>query len=148
MPRVPKGKKRIEIYISEEIYRKLMEYVSAVASSEGRIRGVLSEVVEAALQEYLAPRLQHTKLHTNPSLRIRKVYGQILQAIASIRGGLPPDGIIHEKILSLAISEVRGSDPRTVEKWINILMRAGLLKIIGGVAPNRVFELVYTPQNI
>jgi len=150
MPRkdqIPKGKKVLTVLISEDLYRKLMDYVSEVAKSEGRLRGLLSMVVEDALRLYLAPRTQHAQIHANPGYRVRKVYGQILEVLKQMLGALPADGIVHEKILEKAIEEVKGADPRTVSKWINVLLKHGLLKVVGGVPPNRVFELVYTPTD-
>jgi di/tripeptidase len=49
---------------------------------------------------------------------------------------------IPERVLDQAIAEVRGSDPRTVKKWKNILQKSGLIKFIGGFPPNRVVELM------
>jgi len=49
---------------------------------------------------------------------------------------------VPEKVLDQAISEVRGSDPRTLKKWKNIFQKSGLIKYIGGLPPNRIVELL------
>jgi hypothetical protein len=49
---------------------------------------------------------------------------------------------VPEKILDQAISEVRGSDPRTINKWKSLFERSKLIKYIGGFPPNRVVELM------
>lgn len=142
--KIPNGKRQLHVLISEDLYRKLIQYASAQAGSEGRYRGLLSMIVEDALRLYLEPRLKG-QVAVNPRFKVRAVYGQVIEALKRILGALPVDGVVHEKILSLAISEVRGTDPRTIDKWINTFIKSGLMKVLGGTPPNRVFELVYTP---
>ena len=49
---VPKGKVQLHIYISEELYRRLVELVPSVYGGR-RVRGAISRLVEEALTQYL-----------------------------------------------------------------------------------------------
>lgn len=141
MPRkVPKDKVQLNVLISKEVYEKLIK-VAPLIYGEKKYRGAISYVVEQALKHYLAPRL-HTQTPANPPGRIRLLYSQIIEKIKEIQHfDFKPDEI-PEKILDLAIAEVKGGDPRTIAKWKKQLQRFGLIKPIRGTYPNRIFELL------
>jgi hypothetical protein len=135
---VPKGKRVLFVYISEDLYKQLIEIAPV---QYGKHHGALSYVVEEALRHYLLPR-QHTNSTQNPRLGVRHVYEQVVEKVKEILHYNFKPTEIPEKILDQAIAEVRGSDPRTVKKWKNILQKSGLIKFIGGFPPNRVVELM------
>ena len=141
MPRlekVPKGKRVLFVYISEDLYKQLIEIDPAWY---GKHHGALSALVEEALRHYLTPRL-HTTSTQNPRRGVRAVYNQVVEKIKEImHWDFKPDQI-PEKVLDQAIAEVRGSDPRTINKWKNIFQKSGLIKYIGGIPPNRIVELL------
>jgi len=100
----------------------------------------LSRIVEEALRYYLTPR--STQKHANPKLSVRDVYGSVVRKVMEIMNlDFKPDETT-EKILDMAIMEVRGTDPRTVEKWKQVFARSGLIKFVGGQKPNRLVELL------
>ena len=141
MPRkekIPKDKVQINVLIDKKLYDELIKIAPEIY---GQVRGSISYVVNEALKAYLAPRL-HTQIHTNPKHKVREVYEQIVKAVMELRGyNFKPKDIL-EKDLETAIAEVRGSDPRTISKWKNILAKQGLIKFVGGHFRNRIVELL------
>jgi hypothetical protein len=134
---IPKGKKPLTILIPEDIYKQLID---VAVNWYGKSHGAISAYVEYALRLALE---QHTQIHTkNPKNSVRAVYEQVKQKIKEITSSKLIPEEIPEKILEVAIAEVRGSDPRTVEKWKNLLEKSGLIKFVGGAKPNRIAELL------
>ncbi len=131
------NKRQLKVWISEETYNLLVEYAPEIY---GQVHGSLSYVVEEAIKRYLLP-YKHTQMHTNPKLSVRMVYQRVKETIKEITHN-PIVFEVPEKILDLAISETRGSDPRTIAKWKNLFIKQGLIKPVGGMTPNRVFELI------
>ena len=135
--KIPKGKVYVGFIISEDVYRMLVEMAPLIY---GKGRGGMSRIVEEALRYYLTPR--STQKHTNPKLSVRDVYGSVVRKVMEIMNlDFKPDETT-EKILDMAIMEVRGTDPRTVEKWKQVFARSGLIKFVGGQKPNRLVELL------
>ena len=132
------GKVVLQVLISRDLYEKLVQVAPAIY---GKTHGSVSYVVEEALKQYLLPRL-HTQTRTNPRGSIRRVYNEIVEKVKEIMHLDFKPTEVPEKILDLAISETRGSDPRTIEKWKSLLSRSGLIKFVGGVKPNRIVELL------
>ena len=135
---IPKGKVQINPVISEDLYKLLVEVAPAWY---GKARGGISAIVEEALRHYLTPR-QHTASTQNPRLSVRSIYNQVVEKIKEIMHYDFKPTEITEKTLDQAISEVRGSDPRTIRKWKDTFQKSGLIKFIGGSPPNRVVELL------
>jgi len=138
--RPSKGKRHLHVLIDEEIYKLLIELAPAIYG-QSKYKGAVSFVVEEALRQYLIPRA-HTKSTQNPRRGVRVVYNQVVDKIKEIMHyDFKPDQV-PEKILDQAISEVRGSDPRTINKWKNLFEKSKLIKYIGGFPPNRIVELL------
>jgi hypothetical protein len=133
----PRGKRPLFVYIPEDLYQKLVE---VAVNWYGKSHGALSAYVEYVLRQVLE---QHTQIHTkNPKGSVRAVYEQVIQKVKEIlKTPFKPEEV-PEKILNQAIAEVRGSDYRTIEKWKNLFEKSGLIKFIGGYAPNRIVELL------
>ena len=137
--RFPKGKVELTVFISEDLYRQIIETAPVwYGKHKGAVSAFVEELLKMSLQRYL-----HTQIaHKNPSRRIREVYNQVLDKLKELlKLNYVPDEV-PEKYLDRAIAEVRGSDPRTINKWKNIFEKTGLIKYIGGTYPNRVVELM------
>ena len=134
---IPKGKRPLTILIPEDIYKQLVE---VAVSWYGKSHGALSAYVEYVLRQALE---QHAQIRTkNPKSSVRAVYEQVIQKVKEmLKTPFRPEEV-PEKILNQAIAEVRGSDPRTIEKWKNLFEKSGLIKFIGGYTPNRIVELL------
>jgi len=140
MPKIPPGKKLLQAYIDENLYKQIIEIAPIIY---GRYKGAISYVVEDALRQYLKPKTPANTTYTqNPSRSVRQVYKQVIERIKFIENiDFEPEETT-EKILDMAIAEVRGSDPRTIRKWKEIFEKSGLIKFVGGFYPNRIVELL------
>jgi hypothetical protein len=140
MPKIPPGKKLLQAYIDENLYKQIIEIAPIIY---GRYKGAISYVVEDALRQYLKPKTSANTTYTqNPSRSVRQVYKQVIERIKFIENiDFEPEETT-EKILDMAIAEVRGSDPRTIRKWKEIFEKSGLIKFVGGFYPNRIVELL------
>jgi len=133
-----KGKVTLHVLIEKDLYDKLIQIAPIVYGSS---KGALSYVVEEALRYWLGPRL-HTQMHTNPSRSIATVYNTVIEKVKEILKIDIKPYEVPEKILDAAIAQVRGSDPRTISKWKDTFIGAGLIKVLGGREPKRIFELI------
>jgi hypothetical protein len=142
MAKTPPGKKRLEVLIDENLYKQLIEIAPIIYGGK-KYKGAISYVVEDALRQYLKPKtFAHTTYTQNPSRSVRQVYKQVIERIKFIENiDFEPEETT-EKILDMAIAEVRGSDPRTIRKWKEIFEKSGLIKFVGGFYPNRIVELL------
>jgi hypothetical protein len=137
--RVPKGKKAILVYIDEKVAEKL--YL-LVRQKYGNLTGGLSNEVEESLRNWLGLHMQHTNAQkikeVNP---IPKTF-TIFQQVKNYLKNKYFDGITPQQVpLSLireAIEVIRGSDKRTVEKWLKEFAK---WKLIKEIAP-QIFELM------
>jgi hypothetical protein len=136
--KIPEGKVYLNVLVSEDVYRMLVELAPVIY---GKSHGSLSRVVEEALRLYLTPRRTH-KYTQNPKLSVRDVYNEVVKKIMEIMNLDFKPSETSERTLDMAIMEVRGSDPRTVEKWKQLFARSGLIKFVAGSRPNRVVELL------
>lgn len=127
--------------IDEEIYKLLIETAPAIYG-QSRYRGAVSYVVEEALRQYLLPRAHTKSTQNNPKRGVKYVYGLVKDKIKEImKLDYTPDEV-PEKILDMAIAEVRGSDPRTIRKWKNLFEKSKLIKYLSEYSPNRIVELL------
>jgi len=134
--KVPKGKRAVLAYISDDLYKKLIELAPQMY---GKGRGGISHVIEEALRHYLLPRAS-ANTHTNPKLSIRDVFSNVVMRLRDRYGFTPKE--VPEYELDQAISEARGYDKRTIDKWKSAFEKSGLIKYIGGFKPKRIVELI------
>jgi hypothetical protein len=136
----PRNKKHLHVLIDEDIYKLLIEIAPGIYG-QGKYRGALSYIVEEALRHYLTPRT-HKNTQNNPNRSIKHVYGLVKDKVKEImKLDYVPDEV-PEKILDMAIAEVRGSDPRTIRKWKNLFEKSKLIKYLSEYSPNRIVELL------
>jgi len=150
MPRIPKGKRILYVYIDESLYNQLKEL--ALAQSHDKLHGAISRFVENALREYLAKLvnppgglgsqpLAHT--HTNvypltPSVngrsytirdKVIETFNEVVNAYITTRKlEYYPYELPYWEFVK-AIEKVIGSDPRTVDKWVEKFRSHGLIEI-------------------
>ena len=134
--RLPKGKVQLLVYISEDVYRRL---ISVAPNLYGKNHGAISFVVEEALKQYLYP-LGASDVKLNPRMSIRRVYEQVKAKIREILKSPFTPAFVPEKILDMAIRETRG--PTVVERWKGFFVQEGLIKFVDGNPPNRTVELL------
>ena len=138
MPKMPRGKVGVYVYIDKELYEKLRTLVKA---KYPYLRGGLSKEVEEALAYWI--RL-HTHRHTkkfvvermNPQPKVFQVFEQVKDYLKRKYMFLPQQ--VTWRDLEEAISAVRGSDRRTIRKWITELLK---WKLVKPIAP-QVYEIV------
>ena len=125
MPNVPEGKRGFYIYIDEDLYSRLWDYIKK--KYEKNVYGALTYEVERAIKYFLDSVELRTNTHKleNPSLpRSHKIAHQIIDLLRE-RG-------YHKQVpieeVYKAIEDVRGSDPRTKKKWIKFMVDHGYLK--------------------
>ncbi len=98
-------------------------------------KGLLSYEAELALRSWLA---LHTKAQTplikpNPIPKVQIAFAQIKDYLTSNHySELSPGQQINMRHIKEAIMSVRGSDPRTVTKWIKVFSKFHLIKPIAG----------------
>lgn len=124
--KVPDGKEQIHILLDKDIAKKLRKYIQEAYPTY--TKGLLSIVVQDALASYLNARMQqHTANPINPGLPF------VQRVCQEIKLKLYEKGLVSQASLNditQAISEARGSDPRTIKKWITTLLKLGYLKQI------------------
>ncbi len=134
MPKIPKGKKRLEVLIDEETYNKLMELIKIKYQ---RTHGALSIEVNDALAHWLLEQsaVAHTKAHTNPGLpRLQQNLDMIIRKLKEL-------GFFLQFTLSdwiKACSLTVGSDKRTWRKYLNYAIMFGRIKYLAG----QVYEII------
>lgn len=134
-------KVHLHVMISRDVYEMLVKIAPEIYGAK-RHRGALSYVVEQALRAYLAPRL-HTQTRTNPQGKVRRVYELFVKCLEELNGGFKPD-VAPAKQVYTCISEIRGSDPRTIERWVGIFKRQGLMKDLTPNNPwhRKLYEII------
>jgi len=125
VPKVPKGKKGIYIYLDEEVYDGL---IALIKQKYTGLHGVLSSEVQHAIAHWIQ---QHESTLTQTTHKINPAIPRSHLAANAIVNRLRERGF-HVQCskwdLVKAIEVERGSDPRTVTKWMKFLVRNGYLK--------------------
>jgi hypothetical protein len=139
MPKVPKDKVGVYIYIDKEVMRKFRELVKM---KHEFLHGALSYEVEEALRHWI---MEHTRTKQpattsaggvkleaskyNPPPRYLKTWFQVKDYLEDV---LKYDfnytrHLLHEDLVK-AVAAVRGSDERTLRKWPRVFEEYGTLK--------------------
>jgi len=125
---------RIHLFISKEIledFRKLIMW-----KYERYEKGLLSYEAEMALRAWLA---EHTKAQksidqrkkANPTPRVIIAFAEVKDyLLRKYYDELLPGQQIPRRHLEEAIINTRGSDPRTIHKWLRVFERMGLVKCV------------------
>jgi len=137
--RVKKNEKvRLQIYIPDELDAKFRALVQS--KYQKYEKGLLSYEAEMALRHWLSLHTEtQNTLDTKPPNPIPKVslaYMKVKEYLLSTVPGSPyyfslqPGQQIPRRHLTLAISNTRGSDQRTITKWMKQFKANGLIKPI------------------
>ena len=128
MPNVPRGKKFIQVYISEEIYNKLIDIIKTKYS---KLHGALSKEVEEALKLWL--RVQSSAAETNAY--IFPVAPKVHRGLEKIFKALKELGFFHQFTLNdwiKACAMTVGHDPRTYKKYLKYALMFNKIKRVSG----------------
>ena len=122
-------KVKIQVYIDPDLAKRLKRLIKMKYED---FYGALSQEVSDALSHWIGDNEAsldvHTKMHTTINPRVPMVHTWLREIVREL--GPAVHQVRHED-LERAITMVRGSDPRTVDKWISALVKNGYLKIIG-----------------
>ena len=129
------------IYLDEEFEKDWRRFISEKYQTVQR--GLLSHEVEQAMKHWYA---LHTKSQKslldkapNPMPRVSNVYMQMKRYLLSkYFDELNPGATIPYKYLREAIQQTRGSDKRTITKWLKTFVQNGLLRQLNA----SVWELI------
>ena len=128
-------KVKLLVSIPESLDRKLRRLIAQ--KYEKYEKGLLSYEVELAIRNWLA---LHTNAQTplqkpNPVPKVALAFAQVKDyLLTNYYETLQPGQQINLKHLEKAIMETRGSDPRTVKKWLRLFVDFKLVKpIVGNV---------------
>jgi hypothetical protein len=128
-------KEYLTVYISKEVKEAFYELVKNKYDS---LHGPLSVEVEEALRSHLRAHTQTqiAPIKMNPALP--HVHGIMDQIVRKLKDDYDCLLQCDMALLRKAITEVRGSDERTIKKWTRQLLQEKKLKVLG---PN-LFEIV------
>jgi len=118
-----KPKKQVKIYLDKDVYERLWRLIKAKYSST---YGALSVEVQNAIVAWL--NAHNAQEHTN---KVNPDVPRIFKICHAIILHLRRQGYINQvslRDLASAIAETRGSDARTVKKWIKTLLEFGFIK--------------------
>jgi hypothetical protein len=121
--------------VDKDILDKFRELVS---TKYGRYaKGQLSMEIEQALQSWLATHKQSTQtfppkgIRANPAPKSAKLKHEIYAYLKEVKG-IDKPYTISAIFVEEAIAALRGSDPRTIARWRNELLKFGQIKFLYG----------------
>jgi hypothetical protein len=135
---IPKNKVQINAVININTYEQLRRLATMIY---GGGKGSYSKIIEDAIAYYAKSinEAQNPGNHRKPS--VEQAWQGILEYIKRKHNDPLPPEEIHEKELIEAIAATRGSDKRTIRKWLNTLQELKYIEYIAGVAPKRIFKV-------
>jgi len=131
-------KVRVIFYLDKDVVQKFRELIALKYKTVER--GLLSWEAQQALVHWIAlhTNAQNSKdfsscLKPNPTPRVAQVFRQVkAYLLRNYYEELPAGYQIPAKHLREAIAAVRGSDPRTIKKWMKAFADFHLIKHITG----------------
>ena len=120
------SKVHIHIYISKDVNRKLRRLIAVKYGSYKK--GMFSAEIEKALRYWIEfhEKTEIAKIE-KPVDKDLAVYYDVLDFLREEKGFYPFE--ITEKDLRLAIARTRGSDDRTIRKWLNRFLERGFISM-------------------
>lgn len=138
MPKIPVGRKGFYVVIDEKVYDNLTELIKRKYE---RPYGALSSEVQDALVHWISEHQETLELHTNTHKIINPSLPGSHRQARQIIDYLREQGFhlqCRDKDLKRAIENTRGSDSRTIKKWMLFLVDNGYMKW----TTHRVLEIV------
>jgi hypothetical protein len=144
MPRLPKGKVQLNIYLDEELVKKLRSVVKAKYEN---LRGGLSREVELALRAWLekAPppasaleeaRTRTTRVNSSRVGELERIKEEVL------RVARPGDFITHDSLEMVVLKTCGIIDGRSVKDRIRKLAAMGFIKFVGEEDGKKCYKVV------
>ena len=124
-------KVRVTFYFPKDLAEEFRRFV--VAKYKGYKRGDFSWEAAQAIRNWIAlhtdAQIDAMAKKPNPPASVDRVFHQVKVWMEREYGcGLEKGGHISRRLLERAIAAVRGSDPRTIKKWIKLFHEFGLIK--------------------
>ena len=140
MPRLPRGKVGVYVYLDEKLYKELRRLIKMKYE---QFHGAFSHEINEAIRNWLLLHTQNAHKAMSASLNPQPKVGMIFEEIKEyLRNRYDimffPGQQLPKKLIVEAIRAVRGTDERTVRKWLKLFME---YKLIKPVSPH-VFEIV------
>lgn len=136
MPKIPDNKARLEVVVSKELKKALIELIYSKYKTVHR--GVLSAEVESALWDWI-----HRHAHTHTENKANPIdHPSRHEKIIRIKQWLISHGFSYQftdTAFKQAVVEALGySDPRTIKKYLELGTRLGYWKKLN----DKVYELL------
>jgi len=131
-------KVQLKVYVDSKIVEKLWDLIK---KKYERTYGALSCEVQDALAAWIQSHEETLELHTNTHKKINPHLPRSHREAREIIEWLKDRGFFLQvsiNNLKKAIENTRGSDPRTIKKWIKFLVDNGYMKWIS----HRILEIV------
>jgi len=128
-------RKPFTVRIDETLINRFKDYVMG---KYGKLHGALGPEVHEALNHWLNEQglAAHTNTRINPGIpRVQMTCEKIMRRLRDDRGCFNQ---CHMNDLRWVITYERGSDPRTIKKWIQTLERLGRIKFYA----HNVWEII------
>jgi len=130
------GRKKVNLFIEERLWDN---FKRLAFEKHENFHGALSEELEQALQSWLAQHTQNTHKQlvinkVNPQPRVFQVFTQVKEFLKEQYGyaSLVQGQQVPRKHIIEALISLRGSDYRTVNKWMGLLSKFKLIKWVAG----------------
>jgi hypothetical protein len=148
MPRLPKGKVLLQVYVSEDLAKKLKSVVKEKYES---LRGGLSQEVELALKAWLekplppepsalGARTRTTRVKSSTKSSRDGELERIKEEVLRVAG--PGDFITHDSLEMVVLKACGVIDRRSVKDRIRKLAAMGFLEFVGEEDGNRYYKVV------
>jgi hypothetical protein len=130
MVKAPKGKVRLDVYISEDLFEKFKEL--AVAKHR-TLHGALSYAVEEALRRWVSEQLRGSH-----DRRVGEMWALVKDYLEGrLKYDLSFSRYIHVDDVVKALKSIAGSDDKVVSEWLKTFEDAGVLKRVN----EKMYEL-------
>ncbi len=129
-----KGKVQLHCNISEDVDKRLRAFIAQKYVKYEK--GLLSIEVEDAIKYWVSlhtrEQSQLTSTPINPMPSASLIFARVRQYLAQTYfcGDLRQGTAVPTKLIKEAIGAIRGTDHRTIEKWLHIFSNFHLIKAI------------------